>query len=149
MQFEPLPGPQRFGAQLAGGAVAPAALASVSDADVAALAAALDTHALVVLRCERAASAAELAAFATKLLGEGGLVDFSGTGADARNQGAGGALCHAPGVPAVRVLGNVTDAAGAAKALLCRIGAPASAGCKRCSRRADDPFVATSKRADA
>ena len=122
MRFEPLPGPHGFGAALVGG-VAPAALARIDAAQVDALAAALDAHALLVLRCDAAASAAELAEFATRLLGAGGLVDFSGVSADARNQGAGSALCHAEGVPAVRVLGNVTGAGGEAKALLCRIGA--------------------------
>ena len=127
MHFEPLPGPHGFGAQLVGG-VSPAALARIDAAQVDALAAALDAHALLVLHCDTAASAAELAAFATRLLGSGGLVDFSGVSADARNQGAGSALCHAEGVPAVRVLGNVTGAGGEAKALLCRIGACGSAG---------------------
>ena len=122
MRFEPLPGPHGFGAQLVG-SVAPSALARVDAAQVDALAAALDAHALLVLRCDAAPSAAELAAFATGLLGAGGLVDFSGVSADARNQGAGGALCHAEGVPAVRVLGNITDQGGKAKTLLCRIGA--------------------------
>ena len=123
MQFAPLPGPHGFGAALAGAPVAPEALAALADDSRDALLAALDAHSLVLLRTAGEATPEQLHAFCERLLGAGGLVDFSGLGADARNQGAGGPRCHAPGVPTVRVLGNTTDAGGAAASLLCRIGA--------------------------
>lgn len=120
MRFTPLPGPHGFGATC-DGTLDAETLAALSADDRDALTAALDAHSLIVCRTAVPLEPAQLASFAQALLGEGALVDFSGTSADAANQGV-GARGHAPGVPQVRVLGNTTDATGAASSLLCKLG---------------------------
>ena len=120
--FESLPGfTGGFGVACTS-AMPPSRLAQLCTADKAALLAALDTHAMLVLRPSSALSAEQLHRFGEALMGAGGLVDFGGTSMDAIAQGGGGAACHAPGVPTVRALGNVKDAEGKAASLLCRIG---------------------------
>jgi len=120
MNFDRLAGPHGFGSVCLE-KLAPCTLATLSELHRDALLAALDEHAFLLLRTQAPLAAADLASFTKALFGADGHVDFGGSSADAQNQGAGGRRCHAPGVPEVRVLGNVT-VGGEAAALLCRIG---------------------------
>ena len=119
VDFVPLPGQHGLGVKLST-CVEPEALQEAGL--LQRVLEALDEHGLVVLQTTAPASASQLDAFATGLLGPNSLVDFSGCDANARNQGGGGSKCHAPGVPTVRVLGNKTDASGQPTSLLCRMG---------------------------
>ena len=132
LTFAPLSGAHGFGAALCGPPLDPALLAALPDASRDALIAALDEHALLLLRLASPLPPKDLAAFTSRLLGPDACVNFSGTPADAAaatdEASTGGAPpmerreCHAPGVPEVRVLGNVKDGEGRPASLLCRIG---------------------------
>lgn len=117
-RFTPLKDAPRFGAE-AEGSVSPDALAALDEAGCSELSAALDDHALIVIRLTEIAEPAQISAFAKKLWGADSCLDFSTTPADV--SGLAGRSCTVPGVPEVRLLGNTSDDEGK-DSLLCRIG---------------------------